>query len=319
LKTRRAKPAQGFTIIELLVVISVIAMLFTLLLPVLSETRATARSVVCQSNLRQLGVALQLYQSLWQCFPPHAWDVPADRSLGADQAKAATAEASADQNENDGQNRLLWIQQLERMLDMGENMQKCPCTPDWVRGRNNSYGYNYKYLGSARPLSQNGLECFPVKGVADPSHTIAFGDSAGTGTEGPYEAVPLEQRGSALSYEVRKDLIGNQGYLLDPTYIPRRSKECVDANIYADQGSPSFIAPRHKGKANFCMVDGHVEALRFQQVYADNGWWNGYGSEHPLDDHASEKIPGLGRRWQSARKPMLTKGGVVFASCHLGH
>ncbi|MBI4472013.1 MAG: prepilin-type N-terminal cleavage/methylation domain-containing protein [Acidobacteria bacterium] len=51
----------AFTLIELLVVISIIALLIALLLPALKTAREAGRSTVCQSNLRMLGVASQIY------------------------------------------------------------------------------------------------------------------------------------------------------------------------------------------------------------------------------------------------------------------
>jgi prepilin-type N-terminal cleavage/methylation domain-containing protein len=52
---------RGFTLIELLVVIAIIALLVSILLPALSGARDAARTVVCQSNQRQLGLSIQTY------------------------------------------------------------------------------------------------------------------------------------------------------------------------------------------------------------------------------------------------------------------
>lgn len=51
----------AFTLIELLVVIAVIGVLASLLLPVFGKAKEAGRSAACISNLRQIGVALQLY------------------------------------------------------------------------------------------------------------------------------------------------------------------------------------------------------------------------------------------------------------------
>lgn len=55
-----SRPA-GFTLMELLVVIALIATLVAILLPAVNRTHEAGRSAACLSNLRQAGIALQLY------------------------------------------------------------------------------------------------------------------------------------------------------------------------------------------------------------------------------------------------------------------
>jgi len=58
---RDHQPRTGFTLIELLVVISLITVLIAILLPALQRARASARSMACLSNQRQIGTTLHIY------------------------------------------------------------------------------------------------------------------------------------------------------------------------------------------------------------------------------------------------------------------
>ena len=76
LSERLTKPREiaarphGFTLIELLVVIAIIAILAALLLPSLRRARVSAKTVVCVSNLRQMGMMIRLYTNEYkETFP----------------------------------------------------------------------------------------------------------------------------------------------------------------------------------------------------------------------------------------------------------
>lgn len=58
---RFSKPVQAFSLIEMLVVISIITLLISITLPSLSKSRKTARSTICQSNQHQMTIAFTSY------------------------------------------------------------------------------------------------------------------------------------------------------------------------------------------------------------------------------------------------------------------
>jgi prepilin-type N-terminal cleavage/methylation domain-containing protein/prepilin-type processing-associated H-X9-DG protein len=68
------KNRAGFTLIEMLVVITIISILASMLFPVFSKARETARKSVCASNLKQIYFAVYMYQQDWDgMYPPEAW------------------------------------------------------------------------------------------------------------------------------------------------------------------------------------------------------------------------------------------------------
>lgn len=61
INTNKTRRRRAFTLIELLVVIAIISILAAILFPAFSQARESARRIVCVSNMRQIGMGLQMY------------------------------------------------------------------------------------------------------------------------------------------------------------------------------------------------------------------------------------------------------------------
>lgn len=87
-RPHRLVPPPGFSLVELLVVIGVIALLVGLLMPAISGARQQSLTVKCASNLRQIGIALETYNQAYQRLP----DAASPLSATLVEVKMGTAE-----------------------------------------------------------------------------------------------------------------------------------------------------------------------------------------------------------------------------------
>ena len=295
----RIHPA--FTLIELLVVVAIIAILISILLPSLSQTRQQARTVQCLGRCSELGRGMTLYHTDEGNYPTHQWRLADGSRLRWFNAMAAYVGGAPPTGS------------FSANLPKRAAVQCCPGVAEWDVGRNNSYGYNYKYLGSTRDNATEGspyrpYETFPVREVHAPAQTIAFGDSDGTGWKLPWGP---ERGVDHPDADQNPDRLGNHGYTLDPTYIPLRSLDTYsggELEPYAWHFHRTFLSDRHLGKANVVCADGHGERVDPRRAYRDNAMWNGLGFDpgedpdspwYEVDRHVDYKIhPGSGQEWR---------------------
>jgi prepilin-type N-terminal cleavage/methylation domain-containing protein len=189
--------AGGFTLVELLVVIGIIAVLIGILLPVLSKARAQANRAVCLSNIRQLGVSILMY-----CNDNDGW-FP---------TSAAAADGLVYMHYPDDwvhwqANRNLDDSAIAKYVGHGEilkNLLRCPA--DTFEGRKRKPGtsagqgpYPYSY-GMNSGISQNIVGGAPrgdrskLSQWRAPSYKIMLTESAVTYEAAWFYAAPLTRR-----------------------------------------------------------------------------------------------------------------------------
>ncbi len=159
---------SGFTLTELLVVIAVIAILASLLLPSLSDSKAASQRVQCLSNLRQMAIAADLYVDDCAGFYPIAYYYGEQDGVNCLYAWDLTTVEGSPNTVIPG---VLWEGRTTLQI------QQCPSFDggaDWLTDPYSGYKYNTSYIGHGQYESIPE----PAKGsdVLHASRTALFGD-----------------------------------------------------------------------------------------------------------------------------------------------
>ena len=249
---RPRSAGKAFTLVELLVIISTIALLLALLMPALAGARSQARGIVCRSNLRQLAVA-----SLGYATENDGFFVPAagDMFEGPGLRRWHGTRTSLDEPFDAIRGPLTGY-----LSD--DQTKECPIRVAFTKGQDwdtnyeqgcGGYGYNMAYLGSrladtamdtALGFEHAYTRTANINDVRNPAHTLMFADTAmATGDN------------TLIEYS-----------FAEPPFIVFAGR--VLTGFYM---SPS-IHFRHRGHASVAWTDGHVDTERMAPSDAPNAY-----------------------------------------------
>jgi len=258
--------AKGFTLVELLVVIGIIALLISILLPSLNRAREQANRVKCASNLSQIGKAIIMYQTENKgsyprtYYSPNAGIIASNQGAAQDQSFGTTPNTPGPVGTN---NVVASFFLLAKTQDMAAEVFVCPSS----QGERDTYGNNPNGA-----LARSGWTEIPTNLTY--SYLVPFPSNAAVA-----DGFQLKNLGAeyAVAGDMNPGNRGGSGAQADNvTNVSYNSPRSVMANANTNN---------HNGDGqNILYGDGHAEwqstpfAGMQRQGYRDNVYTHGAGT-----------------------------------------
>lgn len=255
IKSPRVNIALAFTLIELLVVIAVIGILAGLLLPSLAKAKAQAKSAVCRGNLRQMGLAMKLYEQDYECYVS-----------GSQIVKDISATTRLD---------AYWFHLLLKYSASNLDLYFCPANPSAFR------------LKNALPWIESNTSTSAMTGLSYGLNLLGTGQvNMGVGRQLAFSAGGLD-----LDNRIRnmrdQDIISPSDFIaIGDSQSHFWADYRIDADCHADSTQhTTWPGSRHNRGANIVFVDGHLENKTQKQWLAKTPdarrRWNYDNEPHP--------------------------------------
>jgi prepilin-type N-terminal cleavage/methylation domain-containing protein/prepilin-type processing-associated H-X9-DG protein len=273
---------SAFTLIELLVVIAIIAILAAILFPVFAQAREKARAISCESNEKQIALAILMYtQDADECFPMGA-EFPGTQ--GHQTGPGYTySQAVQPYIRNGGQSTVgqngdfqvtggVWTCPDSPIDQYASYAVPADIMPNWWY-TNTTFTFTYPSQGSPSEFPGMIANLSEVPNVTDKVMLFDMGDNAAGGDA---QATVFEDNWFWFNSNPNPALGYPAGYtiptLSDPGGNPTQSNcDQPKGVITFWQGCSFFPRYRHSGLGNFAFTDGHVKAMRtlswFKNIY----------------------------------------------------
>ncbi|MFH1746263.1 MAG: prepilin-type N-terminal cleavage/methylation domain-containing protein [Planctomycetota bacterium] len=232
----------GFTLIELLVVVAIIAILMAILLPSLQQARAQGKAAVCLSNMRSLGLAVQLYaQNNNDRFPSFGYVHGGE----SDPHKSWIYTLAEEYGRRGGD--IVGDGADAELLSEIRDIRRCPTdrSPHFKRPRTEG---------------SSSTQVWRLTSYANNYYLVAD-DPLVLGKEDRFERLDRIPRPATTIYWVE---LAEEGEFATADHVHPETWLSGDSDTIAAE---QVQLKRHSGRANYAMVDGHAEPFRFDRTY----------------------------------------------------